>query len=99
LNDGPRYLLHDRDHAFAAWARTAAAMDIREVLTAPRSPWQNAYVERFIGSVRRECLDHVLVFSATAGVNATVLRVLRTIANPLVAQQRRADPSPDRRAN
>jgi putative transposase len=40
-------------------------MDIHEVLTAPRSPWQNAYVERFIGSVRRECLDHVMVFSAT----------------------------------
>jgi putative transposase len=65
VNEGPRYLLHDRDHAFAAWARTAAAMDIREVLTAPRSPWQNAYVERFIGSVRRECLDHVIVFNAT----------------------------------
>jgi putative transposase len=40
-------------------------MDIQEVLTAPRSPWQNAYVERFIGSARRECLDHVLVFNAT----------------------------------
>jgi putative transposase len=40
-------------------------MDIREVLTAPRSPWQHAYVERFIGSVRRECLDHVIVFNAT----------------------------------
>ena len=40
-------------------------MGIEEVLTAPRSPWQNAYVERFIGSVRRECLDHVIVLSAT----------------------------------
>ena len=40
-------------------------MDIQELLTAPRSPWQNAYVERFIGSARRECLDHVIVFSAT----------------------------------
>jgi putative transposase len=61
----PRYLLRDRDHAFHAWANTATAMDIQEVLTAPRSPWQNAYVERFIGSARRECLDHVLVFNAT----------------------------------
>jgi transposase InsO family protein len=47
-------------------------MDIREVLTAPKSPWQNAYVERFIGSVLRECLDHVLVFSATG-----LLRLMR----------------------
>jgi transposase InsO family protein len=38
-------------------------MSIDEVLTAPRSPWQNASAERFIGSVRRECLDHVNVFS------------------------------------
>jgi len=38
-------------------------MDIEEVLGAPRSPWQRAYVERVIGSIRRECLDHVLVFS------------------------------------
>jgi putative transposase len=61
----PRYLVRDRDHAFAAWANTARSMGIEEVLTAPRSPWQNAYVERFIGSVRRECLDHVIVLSAT----------------------------------
>lgn len=57
----PRYLLRDRDHSFTAWAKTASAMEIREILTAPRPPWQNAYAERFIGSVRRECLDHVNV--------------------------------------
>ena len=39
-------------------------MGVTEVLTTPRSPWQNAYAERFIGSARRECLDHVIVFSA-----------------------------------
>ena len=61
----PRYLVRDRDHAFAAWANTATTMGIEEVLTALRSPWHNAYVERFIGSVRRECLDHVIVLSAT----------------------------------
>ena len=64
-DQAPRYLVRDRDHAFAAWANTATTMGIEEVLTAPRSPWQNAYVERFIGSVRRECLDHVIVLSAT----------------------------------
>lgn len=40
-------------------------MDIHELVTAPRSPWQNASVERFIGAVRRECLDHVIVCSKT----------------------------------
>jgi transposase InsO family protein len=64
-DQGPRYVIRDRDHAFAGWADTAKAMEIEEVLTAPHAPWQNAYVERFIGSVRRECLDHVIVFSAT----------------------------------
>ena len=60
----PRYLIRDRDHAFDGWTETAKTMGIDELLTAPRSPWQNAYAERFIGSARRECLDHVIVFSA-----------------------------------
>ncbi len=49
---------------FHAWATTAAAMGIEDVLTAPRSPWQNAYAERLIGSIRRECLDHVIIGNA-----------------------------------
>jgi putative transposase len=57
----PRYLVHDRDAAFHAWTTTTAAIGIKEILTAPRSPWQNAYVERLIGSIRRECLDHVII--------------------------------------
>ena len=60
----PRYLIRDRDHAFDGWTETAKTMGIDELLTAPRAPWQNAYAERFIGSARRECLDHVIVFSA-----------------------------------
>ena len=71
-NDAPRYLLHDRDSIFADVATTTAGMNIQPVRTAPRSPWQNAHVERVIGSIRRECLDHVIVVNA-AGLH----RVLR----------------------
>jgi len=60
-NEAPRYLVHDRDPAFAAWATTAAAIGIQEIVTTPRSPWQNAYAERLIGSIRRECLDHIII--------------------------------------
>jgi hypothetical protein len=55
-NEVPRYLVHDRDSAFHAWTTTAAALGIEEVLTTLRSPWQNAYVERLIAYIRRECL-------------------------------------------
>jgi transposase InsO family protein len=62
-DQAPRYLLRDRDRCYAdKFSETAKGMGIREVLTAPQSPWQNAYAERFIGSIRRECLDHVIVF-------------------------------------
>jgi putative transposase len=57
----PQYLVHDRDTAFHGWATTATAIGIEEVITAVRSPWQNAYAERLIGSVRRECLDHIII--------------------------------------
>jgi putative transposase len=60
----PRYLLRDRDTSYGrSFCDRAQAMGITEVVTAPRSPWQNAYVERVIGSIRRECLDHVVVFN------------------------------------
>jgi putative transposase len=63
-DQAPRYLLRDRDGCYGGQFReTAIAMGIHEVLTAPQSPWQNAYVERLIGSIRRECLDHVIVFN------------------------------------
>ena len=60
-NEAPRYLLHDRNSVFADAATTIAGMNMQTVRTAPRSPWQNAYAERVIGSIRRECLDHVIV--------------------------------------
>jgi putative transposase len=63
----PRYLLRDRDHISGDTFRAQVNnMQIREVLSAPRSPWQRAYVERVIGSIRRECLDHVIVFGETS---------------------------------
>src|SRR5712692_9097939 len=59
----PRYLLRDRDKIFGDTFRERVKdMQIEEVLSAPRSPWQRAYVERVIGSIRRECLDHVIAF-------------------------------------
>jgi len=63
-NETPQYLLHDRDSVFADVATTIGGMNIQTVRTAPRSPWQNAYAERVIGSIRRECLDHVIVMNA-----------------------------------
>ncbi|MGH9880110.1 MAG: integrase core domain-containing protein, partial [Pyrinomonadaceae bacterium] len=63
----PRYLLHDRDRIYgAAFRERVAEMGICEVLTAPRCPWQNAYAERFSGSLRRECLDHIIVFNESS---------------------------------
>jgi len=60
----PKYLLRDRDKIYGNWFRRRVKnMGIEEVLTAPRSPWQNTYSERLNGSIRRECLDRVIIFS------------------------------------
>ena len=60
----PRFLIRDRHPTYGrAFRDRVAAMTITEVPTAPRSPWQNGYVERVIGSVRRECLDHVIALN------------------------------------
>jgi transposase InsO family protein len=60
----PRFVIRDRDTIYGSDLRRAAqAMGIEEILTAPRSPWQNPFVERLIGSMRRECLDHVIVWN------------------------------------
>jgi len=69
----PRYLLRDRDAVYGVvFSSRAQAMGILEVKTAPRSPWQNPYVERLIGTLRRECLDHVVVLN-----DAHLRRLLR----------------------
>jgi putative transposase len=60
----PRYLLRDRDGTYGdEFARRVQRLGIHEVLTAPRAPWQNPLAERLIGSIRRECLDHVLILN------------------------------------
>jgi transposase InsO family protein len=60
----PRYLLRDRDRIFGReFVKQVKAMGIKQVLSASRSPWQRAYVERVIGTIRRECLDHVIVLN------------------------------------
>jgi putative transposase len=61
-DSAPPYLLRDRDQIYGQQFRhRVKGMRIEEVLTAPHSPWQNPFAERCIGSIRRECLDHVLV--------------------------------------
>jgi putative transposase len=62
-DSAPQYLLRDRDRIFGQdFVDQVKAMGIKQVLSAPRSPWQRAYVERCIGSIRRECLDHIIIF-------------------------------------
>ena len=62
--EAKRFLIRDRDSIYGQVFRSRIrTLGISEVVTAPRSPWQNAFVERFIGSVRRECLDHVIVLN------------------------------------
>jgi len=60
----PQYIVRDRDAVYGdIFLRRLRAMGIRDRPTAPRSPWQNGYAERLVGSIRRDCLDHVAVFS------------------------------------
>ena len=76
-DQAPRYLLRDRDGIYGEeFTARVKAMGIDEVLTAPRSPWQNPYCERLIGSIRRECLDHVIVLG-----EEHLRRILRAYVN------------------
>jgi len=63
--EAPRYLIRDRDGVYGNEVRgRLRSLRIEEVLTAPQSPWQNAYAERLIGSIRRECLNHFIILNA-----------------------------------
>ena len=75
--DAPRYLIRDRDSIYSDDVSVRiSSMGIEEVLTAPRSPWQNPYVERLIGSIRRDCLNHFVILNAR--------HLKRTLASYLV---------------
>ncbi|MCK4560909.1 MAG: integrase core domain-containing protein [Calditrichia bacterium] len=63
-DQSPKYLLRDRDAIYGhVFQQTINNMGIKEVVTAAKSPWQNPFVERLIDSIRRECLDHVIIFN------------------------------------
>jgi transposase InsO family protein len=63
--DAPRYLIRDRDGVYGNEVPLRiASLGIEEVLTAARSPWQNPYAERLIGSIRRDCLNHFIILNA-----------------------------------
>src|SRR4030088_3253944 len=73
----PRYLIRDRDRIYGAIVtRRMRAMGIRDKPTAPASPWQNGYAERLIGSIRRECVDHIVVLG-----EAHLRRILKSYAD------------------
>jgi transposase InsO family protein len=73
-DEAPQYLIRDRDRIYGAIVtRRLRAMGIRDKPTAAASPWQNGFAERLIGSIRRECLDHVVVFG-----EAHLRRILRS---------------------
>jgi len=63
--EAPRYLIRDRDGVYGSEVRLrVASLHIEEVLTAPRSPWQNPYAERLVGSIRTDCLNHFVRLNA-----------------------------------
>ncbi|MGY3610400.1 MULTISPECIES: integrase core domain-containing protein [unclassified Bradyrhizobium] len=76
-DEAPHYLIRDRDRIYGSViTRRLRAMGIRDKPTAPASPWQNGFAERLIGSIRRECLDHVIVLG-----EAHLRRVLQSYAD------------------
>jgi transposase InsO family protein len=75
-DEAPGYMIRDRDRIYGTIVtRRLRAMGIRDKPTAPASPWQNGFAERLIGSIRRECLDHIVVFG-----EAHLRRILKCYA-------------------
>jgi hypothetical protein len=78
--DAPRYLIRDRDGVYGNEVRLRiASLHMKEVLTAPQSPWQNPYAERQIGSIRRDCLNHFVILNARHLKKTRLFRLLPRI--------------------
>jgi transposase InsO family protein len=81
-DEAPHYLIRDRDRIYGSVVtRRLRAMGIRDKPTAPASPWQNGFAERLIGSIRRECLDHVIVFGRGTSAPDSVTTALERIGH------------------
>ena len=95
-NEAPEHLIRDRDASYGhAVTRRLSAMGIRDHPTSPRSPWQNGHAVRLIGSIRRECLDHIVVLG-----DAHLRRILAAYAgyyNELRTHLSLSEDSPDHR--
>jgi transposase InsO family protein len=77
-DEAPRYVLRDRDTIYGRdFAAMTRDMGMEEVLAAPRSPWLNPFVERLVGSIRRECLDHIIVLN-----ERSLRRILQSYSVP-----------------
>jgi transposase InsO family protein len=84
-DSAPGYMIRDRDRIYGAVVtRRLRAMGIRDKPIAPALPWQNGFAERLIGSIRRKCLDHVVVFAASSPARSIARRPLATSAAPTV---------------
>jgi transposase InsO family protein len=82
-NEAPRYLIRDRDRVYGTVVkRRLRAIGIRDKPISPGSPWQNGFAERLIGSIRRECVDHLVVFG-----EQHLRRVLRSYAESIITRR------------
>ena len=108
--EAPAYLIRDRGRSYGgAVIRRIAAMGIRDHPIAPRSPWQNGYAERLIGSIRQECLDHIVVWARhTCGASLRLMPTTTTTfahicrwqrIHHTIARFREAAPSSARRSS
>src|SRR5438445_9350370 len=94
-DSAPSYLLRDRDRVYGEQFRhRVKGMGVQEVLTAPHSPWQNPFAERLIGSIRRECLNHVLVLGEQHCVVPWLATLRTTTRRALTCRSTRMRPTP-----